>query len=83
MATGVIQVWSPSRGSGWIKPDGGGERVYVHKSGIVREQPDRAPRLAQGQRVEYQIGQRPKGSAAVNVRPIAAEAATDGGDSEA
>jgi cold shock protein len=70
MATGTVQVWSQGRGSGWIKPDGGGDRVYVHKSGVVAEEAGRAPRLEQGQRVEYQIGQRPKGSAAINVRPV-------------
>ena len=71
MATGTVRVWSASRGSGWIKPDGGGDQVYVHKSGVVAEQAARAPRLERGQRVEFQIGQRPKGAAAINVRPLA------------
>jgi CspA family cold shock protein len=74
MAFGTVKVYSPSRGSGWIRPDSGGNLVYVHKSGIVREQEGIAPRLAQGQRVEFQIGQRPKGPAAINVRPAPAEA---------
>ncbi len=69
MALGTVSVWSPSRGSGWIKPDAGGNLVYVHKSGIADSEEGRAPRLEKGQRVEYQIGQRPKGSAAINVRP--------------
>lgn len=69
MATGTVHVWSAGRGSGWIKSDGGGDRVYVHKSGIEATQPGVAPRLEPGQRVEFQIGQRPKGSAAINVRP--------------
>ena len=75
MATGTVQVWSVGRGSGWIKPDGGGDRVYVHKSGVEAAEAGRAARLEPGQRVEFQIGQRPKGSAAVNVRPLAEEAA--------
>ena len=86
MATGTVRVWSASRGSGWIKPDGGGDQVYVHKSGVVAEQADRAPRLERGQRVEFQIGQRPKGAAAINVRPLAeatAPAAAAGADEEA
>lgn len=78
MATGTVAVWSKGRGSGWIKPDSGGERVYVHKSGIVREQADRAPSLAPGERVEFQIGQRAQGPAAINVRPIAPEASAAG-----
>ena len=73
MATGTLQTSSTPRGSGWIKPDASGDRVYVHKSGGEAEESGRAPRLEKGQRVEFQIGQRAGGSAAVNVRP-----ATDG-----
>jgi CspA family cold shock protein len=69
MAIGTVSTWSPSRGSGWIRPESGGNLVYVHKSGIVNDNPGRAPKLEKGQRVEYQIGQRPKGAAAINVRP--------------
>ena len=69
MATGTVKDWSPRRGSGWIKPEGGGDPVYVHKSGIEGFGSGSAPRLERGQRVEYQIGQRPRGSAAINVRP--------------
>jgi cold shock protein len=69
MALGTVTTFSQSRGSGWIRPDSGGNLVYVHKSGITNGTPDRAPKLEKGQRVEYQIGQRPKGAAAINVRP--------------
>ncbi len=75
MATGTVHVWSASRGSGWIKPDAGGDRVYVHRSGIDAESTG-SSRLATGQRVEYQIGQRPRGSAAINVRPATEAAST-------
>lgn len=81
MAIGTVSNWSPSRGSGWIRPESGGNLVYVHKSGISNDDPGRAPKLEKGQRVEYQIGQRPKGAAAINVRPAtdapAAEAAAE------
>jgi len=70
MAMGTVKVWAPARGSGWIQPDGRGDRVYVHRSGVARDEDGQAPSLEPGQRVEFQIGQRPKGSAAVNVRPI-------------
>jgi CspA family cold shock protein len=72
MATGTVKVWSKSNGFGWIQPDNGGDRVYVHKSGVERREADRAAWLEPGDRVEYQIGQRPKGPAAINVRPAAA-----------
>jgi CspA family cold shock protein len=71
MAMGTVKVWSRSGGYGWIKPDGSGDPVYVHKSGVVRQDPDRAAALEPGQRVEYQLGSRPKGPAAVNVRVVA------------
>ena len=75
MATGTVKVYSHGRGSGWIRPDSGGSLVYVHKSGIVRQDEAVAPRLDAGQRVEFQIGQRPKGPAAINVRPLSGESA--------
>ncbi len=81
MATGTVQVWSKGRGSGWIKPDAGGDRVYVHKSGVTAAEAGRAPSLEAGQRVEFQIGQRPKGSAAINVRPLGAEAGAPASES--
>lgn len=70
MAMGTVKVYSPGRGSGWIRPDSGGNLVYVHKSGVVREDESVAARLEKGQRVEFQIGQRPKGTAAINVRVV-------------
>ena len=77
MATGTVKVWSKSNGFGWIQPDSGGDRVYVHKSGVERRAADRAAWLEPGERVEYQIGQRPKGPAAINVRPAGATAGAD------
>ena len=83
MAVGTVKVWSKSRGSGWIRPENGGDLVYVHKSGIERESSDRAASLTVGQRVEFQIGSRPKGPAAINVRPVSEEAATPAPPAEA
>ncbi len=82
MATGTVKVWSRTRGSGWIMPDNGGDRVYVHKSGVERAEAERAASLEVGQRVEYQIGQRPKGSAAINVRPATEDGAAPGAGGE-
>ncbi|HEV2528637.1 MAG TPA: cold shock domain-containing protein [Thermomicrobiales bacterium] len=67
MASGTVKVFSKSQGSGWIRPDSGGNLVYVHRSGVVRTDADRAATLEAGQRVEYQVGQREKGPAAINV----------------
>jgi CspA family cold shock protein len=81
MATGTVKVWSRAGGYGWIKPDSLGDNVYVHRSGVVRRDPDRAAFLEPGERVEYQMGSRPKGPAAVNVRAISSAPATE--DNEA
>jgi CspA family cold shock protein len=70
MATGTVKAWSKANGFGWIQPDSGGDRVYVHKSGVVRADAERVATLDPGQKVEYQIGQRPKGTAAINVKPV-------------
>lgn len=75
MATGTVKVWSKGNGFGWIQPDSGGDRVYVHKSGVERRDADRAAYLEPGEKVEYQIGQRPKGAAAINVKVITGAAA--------
>jgi cold shock CspA family protein len=77
MASGTVQVWSHSRGSGWIRPDSGGARVYVHRSGLEATPDGSSAQLESGQRVEYQMGQRPKGSAAINVRLLADDPAAD------
>ncbi len=70
MATGTVKTFSPAQGSGWIRPDAGGNLMYVHKSGIVRTVVDRAAALEVGQRVEYQVGQREKGPSAINVTVV-------------
>ncbi len=70
MATGTVKVFSAGRGSGWIRPDAGGNLMYVHKSGIVRTVADRAASLETGQKVEYQVGQREKGPSAINVTVV-------------
>ncbi len=80
MATGTVKVWSKSGGYGWIKPDGLGDDVYVHKSGVERREVDRAASLEPGERVEYQLGTRPKGPAAVNVRVITSAPVSEGNE---
>ena len=72
------RTWSKSGGYGWIKPDSGGDRVYVHKSAVTRRNADQAASLELGERVDYQIGSRPGGSAAINVKVIAAQPASEG-----
>lgn len=64
MATGTIKKLVSDKGFGFIKSDG--EDMFFHRSavtGITFEE------LQEGQSVEYEVGQGPKGARAENVRP--------------
>jgi cold shock protein len=67
MTVGTVKWFSASRGYGFIKPESG-EDVFVHVSAI---QGDGDRSLEEGQTVEFDITQGPKGPQAANVRPAA------------
>jgi CspA family cold shock protein len=67
MATGVVKWFSDEKGFGFITPDEGGQDAFVHFSAI---QGDGFRTLAEGARVEYDLGEGPKGPQATNVRVI-------------
>jgi cold shock protein len=68
MPVGVVKWFSESKGYGYITPDGGGGDVFVHSTGIKEA---RRQHLQEGERVEFEIIQEPKGPRAGNVMPIA------------
>ena len=68
MAVGVVKWFSESRGYGFITPDGGEKDVFVHFNSIKGSG---RQTLEEGQRVEFEITQGPKGPQAGNVTPIA------------
>lgn len=67
MPTGTVKWFDAGKGFGFISPDGGGKDVFVHFSAI---QGSGYRSLDEGARVDFNIGQGPKGPQAENVTRI-------------
>ena len=67
MPTGTVKWFNASKGYGFIRPDDGSSDIFAHSSAIdgsgYRE-------LAEGQKVEYEAEQGPKGPQAKRVRVL-------------
>jgi CspA family cold shock protein len=68
MAIGTVKWFNDSKGFGFITQDSGGPDVFCHHSAI---QAQGFRSLAEGQKVEFETTQGPKGLQAQNVRPLA------------
>jgi len=68
MAKGTVKWFSNQKGYGFITPEGDGESkdLFVHFSSIGG---DGFKTLREGDVVEYEVQQGPKGEQAVNVTP--------------
>jgi CspA family cold shock protein len=67
MATGSVKWFNGEKGFGFITQDGGGPDVFVHYSAISGSG---YRNLEEGQKVEFETNQGPKGLQAANVRAI-------------
>lgn len=68
MSTGRVITWKNERGFGFIKPDEGGEDVFVHYTDIVSDEKRR--NLTEGQAVSFEMVEGRRGVQAVEVRAI-------------
>ncbi len=64
MAQGTVKWFSQDKGYGFIKPDDGGEDVFVHHTGIAGEG---FRTLDEGDKVTYEVAEGRKGPQATNV----------------
>ncbi len=67
MASGVVKWFNAEKGFGFITPDGGGDDLFVHQSEIQMEG---YRTLDEGQTVEFETKQGPKGLQASQVRKV-------------
>ena len=67
MAQGTIKKLITAKGFGFIAPEGGADDVFFHTSGIENSSFEE---LQEGQAVEFELGDGPKGPRAENIRVV-------------
>ncbi len=65
MSTGTVKWFNPTKGYGFIQPQGGGQDVFVHISAVERAG---LSTLNEGQQVEYEIVSNRGKSSAENLK---------------
>ena len=68
MATGTVKWFNASKGYGFISPGNGGDDLFAHFSAIEM---DGYKSLKEGQSVEFEIQDGPKGPQAACIRVLA------------
>jgi len=64
---GRVKWFDDIRGFGFIRPEGGGEEIFLHYTAIVG---DGFRSLPDGQKVEFELEQGQKGPQAKDVRKV-------------
>jgi len=67
VSTGTVKWFNEKKGFGFITPDSGSEDLFVHHSEVKTTG---YASLAEGQKVEFTIGQGKKGPCATDVTPV-------------
>ena len=65
MPKGIVKWFNPTKGYGFIQPQGGGKDVFVHISAVERAG---LSTLNEGQAVEYEIVENRGKSSAENIK---------------
>jgi CspA family cold shock protein len=68
MKQGKVKFFDTQKGFGFIKPDEGGEDVFVHRNNI--ENLDYNQGLEDDEAVEFEVEETPKGLSAINVKSL-------------
>jgi CspA family cold shock protein len=67
MPTGIVKWFNNAKGYGFVTPDDGDQDVFVHFSAIEMEG---YKTVKEGQKVQFEVNEGPKGLHAANVMMI-------------
>ena len=67
MANGTVKWFNPTKGFGFIQPEGGGNDVFVHVSAVEKSG---LRSLNEGQKVSYQVANERGKTAAVDLKAL-------------
>jgi CspA family cold shock protein len=70
MATGTVKWFNNAKGYGFVTPDQGGQDVFIHFSAIEM---DGYKTLKEGQKVQFELQEGPKGLHAMNLQSVASD----------